>query len=92
MTIAPREIEQEAMRILRRLTGSRTVLARLPGGEGFGVFSARNKWARPVMRTSEAFATAFLRRELIAATEEAIRAGRRAPRRVIVSRGSARRF
>ncbi len=60
----PQEVEREARRVLRRLEGPKTVLAALEGG-GYGVFSVRNKWQRPVLQCDAAFVAAFQSREYL---------------------------
>ncbi len=66
MALANGAVEQEARRVLRRLCVPRVVLAAITEGEGFGVFTTRNKWTRAVLRTTKAYVDCFLAREWIA--------------------------
>ncbi len=91
MVLAAGELEREARRILRRLSAPRVCLAALEGGEGFGVFTVRNKWSRPVLRTTRGHVDGFHAREWIkpvTGTEEAATAGS-APRYVLSPIGEA---
>jgi len=59
------EIDREARRVLPRLGDARAVLALVPGTKKFGIFSARNKWQRPVLQITEEFVKAFDAQELL---------------------------
>ncbi len=62
-----KEIEQEARRVLPRLSEPRTVLAGVKGKDSFGIFSARNGWKRAVVQTTDEFVKAFHSREFLVA-------------------------
>jgi len=61
--LSDKEIDREARRILRRLAETKTALAALPSNETFGIFSARNKWQRPVLQCDQTYVEAFVRKE-----------------------------
>ena len=75
MALAPREIEQEARRVLRRLSGNRGFFA--PEGEGFRFFKNKKPVKGRAGRLAREFAQAFLERgwlrrasEMLHLTEE----------------------
>ena len=69
--LSPRQVEREAMRVLRKLSEPRTVLARASSSKGkernssWGIFSARNNWRRPVAQITDEYVQAFLSREFL---------------------------
>jgi hypothetical protein len=63
--ISKNQIEYEARRVLRRLSDPKTVLAALPEGGKFGIFSSRNKWQRPVIQCNAEFVKEFEAREFL---------------------------
>jgi len=63
--LGDKEVEREARRVLRRLADPKAVLAAIDGTEKFGLFSARNKWQRPVLQCAAAAVKAFQNKDYL---------------------------